>query len=622
MKKSIRVRAFAPALSVLSLAVAASVQAQGIEVNPVVVSATRMEQPLSEVLSSVSVITRAEIDKSQAANLADVLQGEAGFEFGRNGGPGSTTSFFMRGQESKNVIVLIDGIRSQTDGIGAVTITDFPLAQIERIEILRGNAGALYGEAAIGGVINVITRAGKGAPRSYGSATIGSRKKLDVSVGRGGRVDDTSFDFNIGESESAGFSSMNPDKNTRVNSDRDAYRNQHAGAKVDQRIDPTLRVGLRANLKNAVVDYDDGSSPSTKNDTHQFQIKTDAFGAYVNKHVTDDWLSSFDVSSANYSYDTFKNGVVAANGNYKGHGDVFRWSNTYALHDSTSINFGVDRSNEKFQQRSTFDMKRDTLGYFVGLTSKLNRWSFQANMRRDELEVDRTATSSSVKKSYAENTQLLGLGYQITSAWRLTSTASTGFRAPAANDLVGTYGNPNLMPETHKSQEIGAVYSNEKSLLRVLYFETNTKNTIAYDSSYKPQNTGEMRNKGYEITVRAEVRGTSVKSSLVFQDPWNVTSNSLPGRRAKQYGSLDVSRWLAGHEVGAKFVGASDRSNFGGDADLAGYSTWAFYVSRKIDADWTGRVKLENAFNRNYELAGGYNIPGRGIYATLQYQPK
>jgi vitamin B12 transporter len=204
----------------------------------------------------------------------------------------------------------------------------------------------------------------------------------------------------------------------------------------------------------------------------------------------------------------------------------------------------------------------------------------------------------------------------------LTSTASTGFRAPAANDLVGTYGNPNLMPETHKSQEIGAVYSNEKSLLRVLYFETNTKNTIAYDSSYKPQNTGEMRNKGYEITVRAEVRGTSVKSSLVFQDPWNVTSNSLPGRRAKQYGSLDVSRWLAGHEVGAKFVGASDRSNFGGDADLAGYSTWAFYVSRKIDADWTGRVKLENAFNRNYELAGGYNTPGRGIYATLQYQPK
>ena len=83
-----------------------------------------------------------------------------------------------------------------------------------------------------------------------------------------------------------------------------------------------------------------------------------------------------------------------------------------------------------------------------------------------------------------------------------------------------------------------------------------------------------------------------------------------------------MSRWLAGHEVGVKFVGASDRSNFGGPTDLAGYTTWAFYASRKIDLDWTARVKLENAFNRNYELAGGYNTPGRGLFATLQYQPK
>jgi len=104
MKKSIRLRTralarfSAPALSVLSLAVAASVQAQGIEVNPVVVSASRMEQPLSDVLSSVSVITRADIDKSQAVTLADLLQGEAGFEFGRNGGLGATTSFFCVGK--------------------------------------------------------------------------------------------------------------------------------------------------------------------------------------------------------------------------------------------------------------------------------------------------------------------------------------------------------------------------------------------------------------------------------------------------------------------------------------------------------------------------------------------
>ena len=198
-----------PALSALSLAIAASVQAQVIEINPVVVSASRIEQPLSEVLSSVSVITRQDIEKSQAASLADLLQGEAGFEFGRNGGPGTTTSFFLRGQESKNLVVLIDGVRSQTDGNGSLTNIDVPLSQIERVEILRGNAGALYGEAAIGGVINVITRAGKGSPKAYSSVTFGSRNTAELNAGYGGQINDTRFDFNVGSSKTEGFSAMN-----------------------------------------------------------------------------------------------------------------------------------------------------------------------------------------------------------------------------------------------------------------------------------------------------------------------------------------------------------------------------------------------------------------------------
>jgi vitamin B12 transporter len=251
----------------------------------------------------------------------------------------------------------------------------------------------------------------------------------------------------------------------------------------------------------------------------------------------------------------------------------------------------------------------------------LDRWNFQANVRRDALAVDNSKSSGSVKKDFADNTHLLGVGYLLTPEWHLTSTTSTGFRAPAANDLMGTYGNPNLLPETHRTQEVGAVYSVEKTLFRVVYFQTRTQDTIAYAGN-TPVNTGEMKNRGYEFTLRAEVRGNSLKGAWVAQDPWNVTSNSLPGRRAKQYGSFDISRWLSGYEVGTKFVGSSDRSNFGGQTDLAGYTTWAFYVSRKIDTDWIARVKLENAFNRNYELAGGYNTPGRGIFATLQYQPK
>jgi vitamin B12 transporter len=116
---------------------------------PVVVIASGFEQPLSKVLPSASVITRSDLDRTQAKTLVEALQGEVGFEFGRNGGPGTVTSLFLRGADSKNIVVMIDGVRSQTDNLGSIQLTDIPLSSVERIEILRGNAGALYGESAI-----------------------------------------------------------------------------------------------------------------------------------------------------------------------------------------------------------------------------------------------------------------------------------------------------------------------------------------------------------------------------------------------------------------------------------------------------------------------------------------
>ena len=625
MKKSIRARAFVPALSVLSLAVAASVQAQGIEINPVVVSATRMEQPLSQVLSSVSVITRADIDKSQSATLADLLQGEAGFEFGRNGGPGSTTSFFLRGQESKSVVVLIDGVRSQIDGNGSLTLTDVSLSQIERIEVLRGNAGALYGESAIGGVINIITKSGKGAPRAYGSTKVGSYKTGAVDVGYGGSIEDASFDVNAGYQEVAGFSAMTPVGQSRVNPDRDGYRNRFIGARADKRIDSTLKVGIRANMKESWADYDNSYSPDINTDDHQIKVKTDVVGFFAQKSVSNSWVTSLDLTGANYSYDTYKNGAIPANGKYKGHQDGLRWSNVYQISSSSALNFGVDISKETYSQSSSsgYDMTRNLTGYYGGVTSKLGQWSLQANARHDALSVDRVTQSASGNKSYSSDNYLLGVGFQLNDQWRLTSTASTGFRAPTAGELYGFGGNQNLKPETHHSEELGLVYSQADALMRLVYFQSRTQDAISYaNSTYL--NVGEMQNKGYELTGRTEFMGNAVKGSLVLQDPWNVTGNYLPGRRAKRYGSIDVSRWIQAHEVGVKVFASSERANFSmaESSMLTGYSTVAFYVSRKIDADWIARVKVENAFNRHYELAGGYNTPGRGIYATLQYQPK
>jgi vitamin B12 transporter len=174
-----------PILTGLLAALTSPLYAQLVaELNPVVVSARGYSQLASETLSSVTIFDRDEIDRLQAKDLVDLLAGEPGFEFGRNGGRGTTTSIFLRGADSKNIVVLIDGVRAHTDNIGFINLTDIPLDHVERVELLRGNASALYGEAAIGGVISIKTRDGyAGPPKAYGSLSLGARNTQGLSAG-------------------------------------------------------------------------------------------------------------------------------------------------------------------------------------------------------------------------------------------------------------------------------------------------------------------------------------------------------------------------------------------------------------------------------------------------------
>ena len=204
--------------------------------NPVIVTGILSEQYLSDALASVTLISRDEIEKSQSASLAELLQGEAGIEFGRNGGIGSTTSFFLRGQASKNIAVYVDGVRSPVDQVGAIQITDFPLAQIEKIEILRGNASALYGDAAIGGVINIFTRQGSGPPKPHASVSIGSHGYQEVTAGYGGVIETYKFNLQLGSQKSTGFSAMNTDQKTLANPDADGQMAQYFSLNLEKKI--------------------------------------------------------------------------------------------------------------------------------------------------------------------------------------------------------------------------------------------------------------------------------------------------------------------------------------------------------------------------------------------------
>ena len=619
----IRSRGFVPVLSFLALSLLVG-HAHSLELNPVVVSATRIEQPLSEVLSSVSVITRQDIEKSQAPSLADLLQGEAGFEFGRNGGPGSTTSFFLRGQNSINVVLLIDGVRSQVDGIGALQVTDMPLAQIERIEILRGNASALYGDAAVGGVISVWTRQGKGEPAAYGSVTLGSRNTYGIHAGMGGTVNDLSFNVQGGRSGSDGFSAMNPSMNARVNPDNDGYSKEYVSAKLDKKVNSDFNMGLRLQSTRAKADFDSGSSFSgdKPSDINVLKSRNDQAALYARKAITDHWVSALDFAHSSLGYENTKNGILLNDGTLKGTQDALRWFNTVQARTQSSFIFGIDKSIDHYSASGSYGygMRREGMGYFAGLTEKMDRWTFQANARRDQIQLSRTDDYGTVGSVQNINSGLLGLGYALTPSWRLTATVSTGFRAPTAYE-VST--NTQVKSENYASKEVGVSYVAGDALARLVYFQTDTRDAIDYDKNYRAVNIGQTDNKGLEASLRSQWMGNNINVSMVNQDPRNVTLGMPQARRAKTYGSFDISRPLAGYDIGAKLYASGERKDSPYSSTLlGGYAVWSFYASRKIDERWTARLRLENAFDKSYQLASGYNTPGRGLFATLQYSPR
>ena len=593
----------------------------------VMVTATRVEQPLADVLSSVSVITRADIERSQAQSLADLLQGEAGFEFARNGGPGAVTSFFLRGQNSINSVIVVDGVRSSVDQIGSLLVIDIPLQQIERIEILRGNASALYGDAAVGGVISITTVTGKGKAQAYGSVGLGTSNTRQLQAGYAGGFEGVRLNLNLGQSASDGFSAIDSAKRASANPDKDGYTSNFFALNLDRNMDADTAVGLRFKFSSSSDDYDDAFGNSTEKNL--LKRETQNLGAFVKRGWTQSWSSVLDFSVSQMRYEDSRNGVLytAGDGSYKnglstGTQRELRWSNTLQAMPATLLNFGLDyaQSSYKGEGDSAYEMRKSGLGSYLGVTQSLDALTLQANVRNDQLTTEEPSAGNSAKNDQNINSSLLGLGYKLGGGWKINGTLSTGFRAPTAYEVAAT---PGLKSETYQSREVGLVFAQGSTYARAAYFEARTDDAIDTQDYVTYTNVGRTENKGLEASLRTQLWGNALALAVVSQDPKNVTTGKRLARRAQTYGNLSVSRVVAGVEWGAKVYAADDRK----DSDysntvLPGYAIASFYASKEIEAGWTLRARIENAFDRKYELASGYNTPGAGAFVTLQYQPK
>ena len=643
--------------------------------NPVVVSGSRFEQPLADVLASVTVISKEEIQKSQAPSITELLQGEPGFEFGRNGGPGAMSSIFLRGENSISSAIYVDGVRVSTDGYGTIPVNALPApASIDHIEIMRGNSGALHGEAAIGGVINIYTRANNdGPPKAYGTATVGSNSTYQAVAGIGGRNNDTKFDLNFNGQTSNGFAPIN---NTYypyqyVNPNTGNSSGQGLSAVISQMLHPNLEIGISERYQVSNFNYADASAGpcnlgtwgcqgpgngSGPQSIFSMRTTTQDTSVFAKFNISSSWKSRIDYANSqiNYDYTTNENTVnVPGLANISNYGtksitDSVRWDNTFRINPNNTFVFGADYATQKYNDGFGDSMTRDSFAYFVGYNLKWQKFDFQLNGRHDQLTVNEDG-SGLPKTSYSANTGLIGAGYWVSDNFKLLASLSSGFRAPSVGETFGytqAYGanlyNPNLKPETHVSTEFGAEFNNSYSKTRLVHFDTSTTNAISGQSvfdgngnylGYESYNIGQVKNQGWEFSERAKWRGYTIVGAFTWQNPLDTSTGQTLARRAQQFGSLMVNKSFGEnnkYDLGTKVIYSGARSDAYYDpnsyamtsVNLGAYKIWGFHAGMKLNDEWTVRAKLDNAFNENYQLVYGYNTPGRTAWLTLIYQQK
>ena len=624
-----RPRVLAAVLLVLSVPALPLSSAFAQSVPQVVVTATRSEQAITETLASTTVLTREDIRDTQAVDLPTLLRSAAGIEITQNGGPGTTASVFMRGGNSNHTLILLDGMRINSSTLGTTALERLTLEQIERVEIVRGNVSALYGSEAIGGVIQLFTRQGGGAPSLGGSLTTGSRGTLSGNLDYGGKIGDTRFYIGMAGFHTDGFSAIDPNTNAntraKVNPDADGYRNTTVNANVSHMFNPRNEAGLRWYDTRGLINFDSSSTAAANLNTnvHQTRNSTSSFAAYSKNRILDNWRSTLTFSKSTDSSDQTLN--------YKWDGHIrtdqrqLTWQNEIALAPTHKLLLGVESLSQRAESESTtskFYPARQVTSVLAGYSGSVERAEFQINGRND-----RYSDFGSI------NTYFAAAGYNITSEWKAIFQQSTAFNAPTFNQLYFPgFGSPGLLPERAKSREYGAQWASGAHLLRVTRFRTDYDNLIqgATVTPFLAVNIAKARVNGWEGNYTGQWAGFDLRANATLQDPVSIPADAVTGpqlrRRAQVFGNIGVYRSVGQWRFGANLYSTDKRIdteiNAGTKLGLASYNLLTLTARYNVTKEIYIAAKVANATNAQYQLVHGYNTPQRGFFLTFGYLPK
>lgn len=603
--------------SFVSSLVPATALAQAVpaaDATAVTITATRSPARASEVVAEVTVIDRAQIERAAGRTLPELLAQQAGLQVSSNGGAGKVSSIFIRGLEARQTLLLLDGVPVSSATVGTPSLDNLPLELIDRIEIVRGPMSSLYGNGAMGGVIQLFTwRASQGASASLklaGGTQHTGQAAAGISVGT------SAFDLvaSAQRSTTQGRSATNASVPFgSYNADRDGF-NQTAGSlKLGWQLAPAWRLEGLTLRSDGVTRLDDGPGADARaelrNTVHQLALDGQALPV---------WHTRVSLAESTDAYDTLASASAFASlGTVQTVQRRLAWENRVATPVGQALAL-LERTRQTVSRPGQpFSVsERDIDAASLGLSGQAAGHSWQASLRRDHNSQFGGITTGA-----------LGWGYAFAPGWRALASAGTSHTLPSFNQLYfPNFGNPLLQPEKGQHVEAGVQWTGAGQQVRAAWYQHRYRGFIT--AGPQPVNLPRAEIDGLTLSWQAQWRQLALDASLDHTDPRNATTGNanvdkLLPRRARDAARLGA-QWQAGAvSLGAQLQLFSHRfDDAANTARLGGYGTLDLNASWQLRPDLALDVKFNNLADKRYHTALGYDQPGRSALLAVRYRLK
>ncbi len=580
-------------------------------VDSLIVTATRLAQRSSDTLRDAVVITREEIDRAGTISLAELLQRQSLVEFRGTGGPGQPTGLFLRGANAGQTLVLVDGMRVGSATVGTTSLENIPLDLVERIEVVKGPLSSLYGPDAIGGVVQIFTRAGS-KPRFFASTGFGTDGDARAAAGF------TAVEGDLTASFSAGARKVDAPSATNARAfchdpDRDPYRNAFANLQLTQRLWQGEQVTLAGFASEGRANFDGCPDAQGRFGTDRNKQSISGVRITSRNFFTPWWGSRFTLAEGRDKL------VIEGNdpARFETRQEQLSWINEFGTAIGTVLG-GLEAVRQKVRSDTAFSQdKRDTTSAFVGINETIGIQRLEASARRDDDD-----------QFGGRNTGSLSYGVTWAGVGLFTGTWGKGFRAPTFFDLYAPssdfyVSNPDLRPEKSNSREF-AVKGEPGARFpwRLTWYDHKIEDLITYVFPTM-ENVRRARIRGLEAVVEGTFGGVHLKGSVASQRARDEDTGYRLQGRANQFGRLEASYALRAWSIsggvtasGARF----DSANESPSTRLPGYAIADATVRYTIDKRWTMELVGSNLFDKRYEHIVGYDAPRRSLALNVRFE--